>query len=170
MSPLITVLWNLLFVVPSVHQHLLNISVCHFFVESDWLFNPIKQKLVVCRRFPSLPRRKKEEEKTLSWLIRTPSVLFGLWLNLVFPVPARSFLDVNSKKCRVSLIRAAHERWKLSRIRNTKVQTNQFKFQLDQDSSEGVQLLKASQYDWSVLDIPHSSIRPVAQSDCFVVC
>lgn len=69
-SPLL----SLLFVVSFVHQLLLSISVCLFFVsfcfvlfcfvKSDWLFNPINPKLVVCYHSPSLHRRKKEEAKS----------------------------------------------------------------------------------------------------------
>lgn len=78
-----------------------------FFVKPDWLFNPINQKLVVCYHVPSLPRRKKEEEKTLSWLIRTQATthdsdtirdeLLVFFLLFSFPVPVGSFINANSQ-------------------------------------------------------------------------
>lgn len=41
------------------------LSLKSSFVQSDW-FISLSEKLVVCYHVPSLPRRKKEEEKTLS--------------------------------------------------------------------------------------------------------
>lgn len=150
-----------------------------FLVKSDWLSNPINQKLVICYHSPLLPSRKKEEEKTLSWQIRNScnntTVMSSKGLCAVF---WRDSLTEKSSDVIIFLLCLAliqtltfiFEPCFLSLMitdkhrRDGSLTGTETAKQNPSDTYEKIQLLKHIQCDWSILDVP--SILILFSSGC----